>query len=70
MEVKVQIPVLLVLLNAVLMGAGATGEAKDLLVKLIDLLDKRGLVDAVNVVGDAMRNTETGKFITSTEPKK
>lgn len=52
-----------------LMEAGANGEAKDLLVKLIDLLDKRGLVDAVNVVGDAMRNTETGKFITSTEPK-
>ena len=52
-----------------LMEAGLTGEAKDLLVKLIDLLDKRGLVDAVNVVGDAMRNTETGKFITSTEPK-
>ena len=53
-----------------LMEAGLTGEAKDLLVKLIDLLDKRGLVDAVNVVGDAIRNTETGKFITSTGPKK
>ena len=53
-----------------LMEAGLTGEAKDLLVKLINLLDELGLVDAVNVVGDFIRNTETGEFITSTGPKK